>query len=475
MYARPPDFAMSRPIVLRGAAPCTRENAGRTDPTGPRIRLKNEEFLMHWLKKMRLEFVILAVATLAAGAMISAASATPLPQAQQAAPQSAVEKQVGAIKSIDGNVVTITTDAGASATVSVQPTTKIVRVAPGQTDLKTAVPVELKDLQVGDRVLVRWKASDTAKPVAAIGVILMKRSDVDAKQQHDRDDWQKRSIGGLVSAVDGDSSTVSISVTATGGTKTIAIHTTPKTVFRRYAPDSVKFDDAGPSSLAQIKPGDQVRALGTRNADGTAMDAEEIVAGSFRNIAGTISSIDPASNSITVMDLITKKPVVVNVSSQSQLRKLPPEVAQRIAFRLKAATGGTSEAGGSPAAPGGAAANGNPPAGNGATGSSSTDTHPGGNGAPNSGAGSGRPGGGQADLQQILSRMPVVPLTDFQKGEAVMVVSTEGSSSGGVTAITLVGGVEPILAAAPSGSQGMTLSPWSLGSSAMDAAGGANP
>ena len=433
---------------------------------------------MHWLKKMRLVFVMRAIATLAACAVISSASATPLPQAQQTAPTAAVEKQVGAIKSIDGNIVTITTDAGASVTVSVQPTTKIVRVAPGQTDLKTAVPVELKDLQVGDRVLVRWKASDTAKPVAAIGVILMKRSDVDAKQQHDREDWQKRSIGGLVSAADPGSGTVSISVTATGGTKTIAIHTTPKTVFRRYAPDSVKFDDAGPSSLAQIKPGDQLRALGTRNADGTAMDAEEIVAGSFRNIAGTISSIDPASNSIMVMDLITKKPVLVNVSSQSQLRKLPPEVAQRIAFRLKAAAGGTSEAGGSPAAPGGAAANGNPPAGaagNGATGSPSADAHPGGNGAPNSGAGSGRPGGGQADLQQILSRMPVVPLTDFQKGEAVMVVSTEGSSSGGVTAITLVGGVEPILAAAPSGSQGMTLSPWSLGSSAMDAASGANP
>jgi hypothetical protein len=78
------------------------------------------------------------------------------------------------------------------------------------------------------------------------------------------------------------------------------------------------------------------------------------------------------------------------------------------------------------------------------------------------------------DLQQILSRMPAAPLTDFQKGDAVMVVSTEGSSSGGVTAITLLGGVEAILAAAPSGSQAMTLSPWSLGSSAMDAAG-ANP
>jgi hypothetical protein len=377
---------------------------------------------------------------------------------------------VGAIKSIDGNNVTITTDAGASATVSVQPTTKIVRVEPGQTDLKSAVPVELKDLQVGDRIFVRWKASDTAQPVAAIGIILMKRADVDAKQQHDRDDWQKRSVGGLVSAVDANSATVDISVTAIGGAKTIAVHTTPKTVFRRYAPDSVKFDDAIPSSISQVQPGDQLRALGSRNADGSLVEAEEIVTGSFRNIAGTISSIDTAANSITVMDLISKKPVIVKVSPQSQLRKFSPEIAQRIAFRLKAAAAGASQPGGS-SAPGSAAGNGNRTDGTPAQGSGAQGA-PRGNGAPNAG-GSGRPGG-SADLQQILTRMPPAPITDFQKGDAVMVVSTEGSSSGGVTAITLLGGVEPILAAAPSGSQAMTLSPWSLGSSAMDAAG-ANP
>lgn len=422
---------------------------------------------MHWMRNSFMVFAICTMATHATSGASAMGSVVSLPQAQQAAPQSAVEKQVGAIKSIDGNTVTITTDAGASASVSVQPTTKIVRVAPGQTDLKTAVPVELKDLQVGDRVFVRWKAGDTAQPVAAIGIIVMKRADVDAKQQHDREDWQKRSVGGLVSAADPGSATISISVTATGGTKTIAIHTTPKTVFRRYAAGSVKFDDAVPSSLDQIKPGDQLRALGARSADGSTMEAEEIVAGSFRNIAGTIVSIDAASNSITVMDLIAKKQVVVKVSSESQLRKLQPEIAQRIAFRLKAAAGGNTPSGGSP---GGAdaAGNGNRPAG-----SSSAGSAPQG-GAASAGGGSGRPGGGQADLQQILSRMPAAPLTDFQKGDAVMVVSTEGSNSGGVTAITLLGGVEPILAAAPSGSQAMTLSPWSLGSSAMDAAG-SNP
>jgi hypothetical protein len=398
-------------------------------------------------------------------ALVNAASpafASPQ-QANQADQQNAIQKQVGTIKSIVGTTVTITTDSGAAASVNVQPTTKIVRVEPGQTDLKNAVPLELKDLQVGDRVFIRWKASDTAQPVNAIGIIVMKRADVDAKQQHEREDWQKRSVGGLVTAVDPATKTVSISVMAIGGKKSIAINTTPKTVFRRYAPDSVKFDDAKVSALDQITPGDQLRALGTRNADGTAVDAEVVVSGSFRNIAGPIISVDPVTNTMNVTDLIAKKSVAVKVSDQTQLRKLPPEVAQRIAFRLKAAAGGATQSGDASAPAGSAAANADRSPGNGVSSSTSPSAQQG---------GPGRPPGGQADLQQILNRMPASKLADFQKGDVVMVVSTEGTDSGGVTAITVVGGVDPILAASPSASQAMTLSPWSLGgSSAMDAAG----
>jgi hypothetical protein len=413
-----------------------------------------------------LESIIYAALTIAAGNAGSPAFAAPRSQANQADQQTAIQKQVGAIKSIAGTTVTITTDTGAAASVNVQPTTKIVRVEPGQTDLKTAVPLELKDLQVGDRVFIRWKATDTAQPVNAIGIIVMKRADVDAKQQHEREDWQKRSVGGLVTAVDPATKTMSISVTAIDGKKSMAINTTPKTVFRRYATDSVKFDDAKVSALDQIKPGDQLRALGTRNADGTAVDAEVIVTGSFRNIAGPIISVDPASNTITVNDLIAKKSVAVKVSDQTQLRKLPPEAAQRIAYRLKAAAGGTSQSGDGSTAPASETANANRSPGRGASASESPNAPQGGPG------GAGRPGGGQADLQQILNRMPASKLTDFQKGDVVMVVSTEGTDAGGVTAITVVGGVDPILAASPNASQAMTLSPWSLGgSSAMDAAG----
>jgi hypothetical protein len=45
----------------------------------------------------------------------------------------------------------------------------------------------------------------------------------------------------------------------------------------------------------------------------------------------------------------------------------------------------------------------------------------------------------------------------------VMIVSTSGNASGAVTAITLLGGVEPILEASPNGSaQSMILPPWSM-------------
>ena len=70
---------------------------------------------------------------------------------------------------------------------------------------------------------------------------------------------------------------------------------------------------------------------------------------------------------------------------------------------------------------------------------------------------------GSFDLQQMLSRMPAVGLADLHKGDAVLIVTTQGSETAGGTAITLLSGVEPILQAAPSGSQAMMLTPWSLG------------
>src|SRR6202142_2572453 len=224
-------------------------------------------------------------------AMFCPTTAKAAPQAQPAG-QSAAARPIGAIKSISGNALTLSADSGATYTVSVGGGARILRIEPGAKDLKNASPLQLRDLQVGDRILVMGKVSEDGHSVAATSVIAMKKADVASKQEHDRLDWQRRGLGGLVSAVDPATGTITITARAAASSKDVAIHTSKDTILRRYAPDSVNFDDAKPSSLGEIKPGDQVLARGTRSADGSDLAAEEIVSGAFRNIAGTISSID---------------------------------------------------------------------------------------------------------------------------------------------------------------------------------------
>lgn len=366
----------------------------------------------------------------------------------QAGPPSSTVRPVGTVRAINGNAITVTTDSGSEVKVLVQESTRMLRIAPGQKDLKDAPPMQLQDLQPGDRMIIRGSISDDAKSVVASSLLVMKKADIQARQEHEREDWQKRGVGGLVNAIDPNSGTITLSTAASGSSKTLTIHAPKDAIVRRYAPGSVRFEDAKPGTLDQIKPGDQLRARGSRNADGSELTAEEIVSGSFRNIAGTVASIDPGENTIRVMDLLTKKPVTVKITVDSQLRKLPPTVAQRIAMRMKGVPPDTSPA----------TATGNHPSV-----AQKTDQAPFDVGSSRS--------RGAADLQQMLSRLPTVTLADLQKGDAVMLVTTQGSTDSPFNVITLLTGVEPILTAAPNGDgAAMLLSPWNLGSSSGEAA-----
>lgn len=373
-------------------------------------------------------------------------------QAASTSGDASIVKAVGVIKSVQADSIIVAAESGGDVTAQLAATTKILRVPPGEKDLKNAAALLPQDLQPGDRVLVRGLAAPDAHTIAALSVIVMKQANVSAQQQRERDDWQKRGVGGLVHKVDIAAGAITISSGGLNANKDVMVRVAKDTVLRRYAPGSVKFDDAKPAPLDQIKVGDQLRARGTRSADASELAAEEIVSGTFRNIAGTITAIDAASNSFTVKDLIGKDAVVVKVSADSQMKKLPTEMAQRIALRLKgAAAGGNSETSGkdktrdqSPASPAG-----------GQRGPDSAGGH-----GPGNGAG----GNGPPDFQRLLSRLPNSALTDLQKGEAVMLVSAESGDSGAVTAITLLAGVDSILAAAPSRSYSL-LSPWSLNTS----------
>ena len=365
-------------------------------------------------------------------------------------------KAVGTVKSVTGNAVIISSDAGAESTVTVADSARIVKAAPGQTDLKSASAIQVSDIQVGDRILARGQSANNGTLVASL-IVVMGKNDIAQKQQGERDEW-RRGAGGIVKSIDASSGAITLANSLAAAGKPILVHITPQTSIKRYAPDSVKFDEAQSGSLDQIKPGDQLRARGTKNADGTEFNAQAIVSGAFRDIAGTVVSTDAANNSITVLDLATKKPVAVRVSGDSQLRKLPPFAASRLIMRLKS---GAPDAN-SGDATGQANRGANQPAGGGPPGRAQAGAgDSGGRGGPGEGGGYWRGGG---DFQQMLNRMPAFSISDLNKGDTVMLVATEGSATSQPTVITMLSGVEPILAASPGAGASMILSPWNLGS-----------
>jgi len=362
-------------------------------------------------------------------------------------------RAVGVVQAVDSGTgkITLKTDDGSIVNVVPQGGARFVRVPPGETSLAKATPITAAEIETGDRLLARGAISED-KTLAATLLVVMTKGDLAKKHQADQAEWQKRGVGGIVSAVNPTAGEVTINTRTFEGVKPLVIVTSSKTMVRRYAPDSVKFADAKPSTMAEIHPGDQVRALGEKSADGTRYTAEEVVSGAFRNVAATVVSIDTAGRALKVNDLSNKKQLLVHVNADSTLRKLPEMVARMIAMR-------TSGAGGAPGAPGqngapGAAPGGVPPRPPGAPATGG----PGGPGGPG-----GMRGGHPGDMQQMLERMPAIKLEDLKPGDAIIVSSTEGADPSQVTAITLVAGVEPILSATPGGSQrAMMLGSWNL-------------
>jgi hypothetical protein len=355
------------------------------------------------------------------------------PPAPVAAPGAV--KQLGTIRKLGAADLTLATDQGTVIAVKVPPGARIVRFA---ADLKSATPIRFADLQVGDRILVRGSLAADGVSLEAAVVSVLKPQDIAQRQQQELLDWQRRGVGGLVQQVDPQAASITLSVGAAGGTRSVVVSTTAKTSFKRYAPESVKWEDATAAILNDIHPGDQLRAKGARSDDGSRLTAEAIVAGTFRNISGLVTAVDAAAGTMTVSDLASKKPVTVKITADSQMKNLSAQLAQGLAMRLKGAASPAISSSNQAATPN-ATPNPAPP------------------------ADSARPRAG--DLNQMLARLPPITLADLHKGDAVMIVGTEGSGLQPPVAITLLGGVEPILTAAPAGKGTESLlTPWSLAS-----------
>ena len=72
--------------------------------------------------------------------------------------------------------------------------------------------------------------------------------------------------------------------------------------------------------------------------------------------------------------------------------------------------------------------------------------------------------GGNQNPESFINYAPEFKLSELKKGDALLLLTTEGSVGGPVTAITVLAGVEPLLRASPGATQNMLLSSWKMDS-----------
>ena len=322
--------------------------------------------------------------------------------------------------------------------VNINNQTKYLRVPPGETTLDKGEPITLAEVSVGDLIMARGRVATDQKSVPARQIIVMSKASVLLKQERDRAEWSTRGIIGHITALKAEGQEITLLARSSGGEKSLTIAAPEKAIFRRYAPGSVKFSDALPSSFTELKVGDQLRALGEKSADGARFTAEEIVTGSFRIVTGKIAAINVAANEITVSFLPTvpavvptAPSVVVVVTKDSMLRRLSPELIALIAKMSKPT----------------AAANPAPPA-------------------------NAQPAGSAVDVQALIERLPPLTIADLKVGDMVRVSSTTGTTPTRVAAIALLTNIETLVNRPQAGAaRGSASASLGLSSGALDGIG----
>ncbi|MDD5541614.1 MAG: hypothetical protein PHX83_00390 [Acidobacteriia bacterium] len=310
-------------------------------------------------------------------------------------------------------------DNAAAATVKLSANSVLLRVAPGEKDLKKAESIAAADVKVGDRVLVALLPGSTE----IRRLIVMSASDIAKRNEAERQDWIRRGISGIVASKKGNQ--IIVKVRTLQGLAEATVTVNDQTTLKRYAPDSVRFADAIVSSLSEVSAGDQLRARGQKSPDGLAVTADEVVFGTFQMRAGSVTAVNAASNEITVKELANGKPLVIKVTADSQLKRMPD-------FAAMMAGGGRvgPQPGGQGAAAAGAARNG---------------------GSPNGGRPMLR-----GDISQMLERMPAVKLDELKPGETVVVSSTKGVHNDQITAIMMVANADLLIQMAQAQSGGLS-------------------
>lgn len=324
-------------------------------------------------------------------------------------PQDKTEAVVGSIIEVNAAARNgqIKTDAGESIILRIDNKTVFLRIPAGEKSLSKATPIQFAEIATGDRVLAH--GTKTGGEFLAQRLVVLTKTELEKKRERELEDWRQRGIGGIVREVNPQTGEIGLELRGQGAGSRMLISATAAT-FRRYTAGSLRFEDAAPSNLAELKAGDQLRALGDKSSDGRAFKAEMIVSGAFKTIGVTIVEVDAQKGELKATTLDQKKPMVISITKDSTLSRIPPPVAVTLAQKA-AARSGPPNPGKTAAAPATPTANRN------------------------------------IDVQQVIDSLPKISTADLKPGDVVAVTSAVEKDPAHLTAIKLVAGVDLVLKA----------------------------
>lgn len=339
---------------------------------------------------------------------------------EAAAPQTGATQTrvVGNVTAVDktANQVTIKSDTGESITIVLSATTSVLRLPAGETSAQKATRITLADVSVGDRLFARVAGPAGDKSVTATQIVVSGGAVAagNSEPAGPRGDARNRGLNGRITALSADKKEISVQSRSREGVGTITIQASDSTKFFRYAPDSLDIKNASRSSFAGLKVGDQLRALGETNADGTRFNADEIISGLMGRTGGQVTAVNPAANEITVKNSQTGQTMTVAVGANSMLRRVSAEDAAAFDASRPARQDRTDRS--SAATP--------------------TTTPPEPRERP---AGEERRPRAGRGIQEALENLPAIKVNDIKKGDTVFVSGTQADPSH-MTAIMLLTG-----------------------------------
>ena len=342
----------------------------------------------------------------------------PASQAATSQTTAAQSRIVGEVTAVDKTArqVTIKTDTGESITILTNEASSVLRLPAGETSAQKATKISLADIGVGDRLFARGALAVGGKSVSASQVVVSGpavSAGTAQDPQRQRVDARNRGLNGRITALNPDKKEISVQSRSREGVGTITIQTSDGTRFFRYAPDSLDIKDASRSSFAGLKVGDQLRALGDTNQDGTRFTADEIISGLISRTGGQVIAVNPAANEVTIKNNQTGQTMTVAVGSRSVVRRVSAEDAASFEASRPARPNRPASAAGQPDRP---------------------------RERPERPASEERRPRAGRGFQEMIENLPTIKVSDLKKGDTVFVSGTQAADPSRMTAIMMVTG-----------------------------------